>query len=131
MSQTKTEVYSNIGLTATGSDSSKHSPKTVDLYNSMGAIKLAQVLKRELGSRKQSEVARECGISRTLLNDWISARRIPSAKNLGQLNRLAKFLGLTLEQILFDEQPRQTNLIASTRFTDNETEYRVCIEKVK
>ena len=103
----------------------------VDLFSDMATIKLSQVLKREIGTRKQTDVAKECGISKSLLNDWIAARRLPSAKNLPHLLKLARCLGLTLEQLLFDENHSDSKIIASTRFSDGPVEYRINIEKVK
>jgi len=112
------------------SDLSNKQPILVDYIN-MAALKLSQVLKRELKSQKQSDVAKACGISKSLLNDWLAARRLPSAKNLPHLLKLANYLGLTLEQLVFDQNPREINTIASTRFSDGGVEYRVNIEKVK
>lgn len=115
---------------ASTSDLSNEVLKTDD-YKYMAMLKLSQVLKRELKSQKQSEVAKACGISKSLLNDWLAARRLPSAKNLPHLLKLANYLGLTLEQLVFDQNPKEINTIASTRFSDGGIEYRVNIEKVK
>jgi transcriptional regulator with XRE-family HTH domain len=131
MGESDTKKYLDIGLSAQGSDLDQESQPNVELIVSMQSIKLSQVLKRELGNRKQTNVAKECGIGKSLLNDWLSARRIPSAKNLPQLYKLAKYLGLTLEQLLFDTSPTSCQTISSTRFTDGGVEYRVNIEKVR
>lgn len=93
-------------------------------------IKLSQVLQRELKGKVISRVAKEVGISVSILHDWYSSSRKPSAKNMWQLKKLADHLGLSLEQILFDEkQDRQ--IISSTTFSDRGVQYRVNIEKVK
>jgi len=93
-------------------------------------IRLSNVLQRELKGKVLSRVAREVGMSVSLLHDWYSSARKPSAKNLWQLKLLAEHLGLTLDEILFDEHKgKQT--ISSTTFTDRGVQYRVNIEKVR
>lgn len=93
-------------------------------------VKLSQVLQRELKGKILSRVAKEVGISTSLLHDWHSSARKPSAKNLWQLKKLADHIGLTLEEILFDESSER-HLISSTIFSDKGSQYRVCIEKVR
>lgn len=93
-------------------------------------IRLSNVLQRELKGKVLSRVAREVGMSVSLLHDWYSSARKPSAKNLWQLKILAEHLGLSLDEILFDEQKgKQT--ISSTTFADRGVQYRVNIEKVR
>lgn len=93
-------------------------------------IRLSNVLQRELKGKVLSRVAREVGMSVSLLHDWYSSARKPSAKNLWQLKILAEHLGLSLDEILFDEQKgKQT--ISSTTFSDRGVQYRVNIEKVR
>lgn len=93
-------------------------------------IRLHQVLQRELKGKVLSRVARDIGISVSLLHDWYSSSRKPSAKNLWQLKMVAEYLGLTLDEILFDERDRK-QIISSTTFSDRGIQYRVNIEKVK
>ena len=93
-------------------------------------IKLSRVLQRELKDRVISKVAKEVKIGGSLLHDWHSGARTPSAKNMWQLKKVADYLGLTLEEVLFDEKTDR-ELISSTTFTDRGLQYRVSIEKVK
>ena len=93
-------------------------------------IKLSQVLQRELKGKVLSRVAKEIGVSVSILHDWYSSSRKPSAKNMWQLKKLADYLGLTLEQVLFDEKGER-QIISSTTFTDRGVQYRVSVEKVK
>lgn len=93
-------------------------------------IRLSNVLQRELKGKVLSRVAREVGMSVSLLHDWYSSARKPSAKNLWQLKLLAEHLGLSLDEILFDEQ-KNKQTISSTTFTDRGVQYRVNIEKVR
>ncbi|MBN8538357.1 MAG: helix-turn-helix transcriptional regulator [Deltaproteobacteria bacterium] len=93
-------------------------------------IKLSQVLQRELKGKVLSRIAKEIGVSVSILHDWYSSSRKPSAKNMWQLKKLADYLGLSLVQILFDEKVER-QIISSTTFTDRGVQYRVNIEKVK
>lgn len=93
-------------------------------------IKLSQVLHRELKGKVISKIAKEVGISVSILHDWYSSSRKPSAKNMWQLKKLADYLGMTLEQILFDEK-NDRQIISSTSFTDRGVHYRINIEKIK
>ncbi len=93
-------------------------------------IRLSAVLQRELKGKVLSRVAREVGMSVSLLHDWYSSARKPSAKNLWQLKLLAEYLGLSLDEILFDDVGGR-QIISSTTFTDRGAQYRVCVEKVR
>lgn len=93
-------------------------------------IRLSHVLQSELKGKVLSRVAREVGMSVSLLHDWYSSARKPSAKNLWQLKMLAEHLGLTLEEILFGETDGK-QVISSTTFSDRGVQYRVNIEKVR
>ena len=93
-------------------------------------IKVSQVLQRELKGKVLSRVARDVGMSVSILHDWYSSSRKPSAKNMWQLKMLAEHLGLTLDEILFDEK-KEKQIISSTVFTDRGVQYRVNIEKVR
>lgn len=93
-------------------------------------IKLSIVLQRELKGKVISRIAKEIGIPVSILHDWYSSSRKPSAKNMWHLRKLADYLGLTLEQILFDEK-NDKQVISSTSFTDRGVQYRINIEKMK
>ncbi len=91
---------------------------------------MANVLQRELKGQVMSRVAKACGIRVGLLHDWHTSSRKPSAKNMWQLKNLADYLGLSLEEMLFDEKTER-QVISSTTFSDRGITYRVNIEKIK
>lgn len=93
-------------------------------------IKLSIVLHRELKGKVLSKVAKEVGVSVSILHDWYSSSRKPSAKNMWQVKKLGDYLGLTLEELLFDEKTER-QIISSTTFTDRGVLYRINIEKIK
>ncbi len=93
-------------------------------------IQLSRILKRELKGKVLSRVANDIGISISILHDWHSSSRKPSAKNMWQLKKLADYLGLSLEEILFGESS-PNKVISSTTFTDNGQTYRIVIERIR
>jgi transcriptional regulator with XRE-family HTH domain len=121
--------YSCIGLSSRVSDFSGVLNVKDDNWI-MVEIKLSKVLQREIGDRQQTSVAKDVGISKQLLNDWLGARRFPSEKNFPQLYRLAKYFGLTLEELLFDIPASNRKTIAQTIFSDDDKEYKISIERI-
>lgn len=91
-------------------------------------MKFAAVLKKKLKDRNLAQVARELGIPKTLLHEWIHAKRSPSFKNIGYLKRLADYLSLSLDELLLEENNEQ--IISSVTFEDNGRKYRIKIERV-
>ena len=91
---------------------------------------LSDILKERLAGQNLSKVARELGISKSLLSDWVASRRLPSMKNIEAVAKLANFLGLSLEQILLSK-PSETKIISAVSFTDDKRVYRLSIERMK
>lgn len=92
-------------------------------------LKLSQVLQRELSGKNISQIAKQIRVSKSLIHDWTSSRRLPNAKNFPALLKLAKYLGLTLEELIFDKTSPQKITLASTTFSDSGNSYRIEIEK--
>ena len=79
-----------------------------------------------------SKVARELGISKSLLSDWVSSRRSPSLKNVGLLKKLADYVGLTLEELLLGKDSREEGtVITSLLFQDENRNYSIKIKRMK
>lgn len=100
-------------------------------HNIVKKYKLPEVLKRELGDKNLTKLGKEIGISPNQLHEWIRARRSPSAKSFPQLLLLAEYLGMTLEELIFDNASEEKSVLASTTFSDDGATYRVAIEKLK
>lgn len=92
--------------------------------------KISDVLQNRLKGQNLSQIARELGISKSLLADWVSARRLPSMKNIAAVAKLAAFLGISLEQLLLGEDV-SSNVITSVAFDDDKRAYRIQIERIK
>lgn len=88
----------------------------------------SDTLKKKLKDKNLSQVARELEIPKTLLHEWVNAKRTPSFKNVSYLKRLADYLSLSLEELLIDGQNEK--VISSVTFDDGGRTYRIKIEKV-
>jgi transcriptional regulator with XRE-family HTH domain len=92
--------------------------------------KISEILRERLEGENLSKVARELGISKSLLADWVASRRLPSLKNIDAVARLATYLGLSLEQLLLGKDDGR-KVISAVTFEDETRSYRVNIERLK
>lgn len=92
--------------------------------------KVSEILRKRLEGENLSKIARELKISKSLLSDWVSARRLPSLKNIEAVSRLADYLGLSLEQLLLGRDSGR-KVISSVVFEDEKRSYRINIERLK
>jgi transcriptional regulator with XRE-family HTH domain len=92
--------------------------------------KLSEILKNRLEGENLSKVARELGISKSLLADWVASRRLPSLKNIEAVYKIANYLGLTLEQLLLGKDEGR-RVISAVSFDDEKRSYRINIERIK
>jgi transcriptional regulator with XRE-family HTH domain len=91
--------------------------------------KFTHILSKALEGKNISEVAREIGMSRNLLQEWAKSGRAPSLNNIEYIKKLADYLGLTLEELLIGEEEKK--IISSISFSDEGREYKLVIERTK
>ena len=89
---------------------------------------ISEILKKRLGGENLSKLARDLGIPKTLLHEWVEAKRLPSMKNLAHIKALSNHLGLSLEQLLIGEENK---VISSISFEDDGRKYIIKIERQK
>lgn len=87
------------------------------------------ILQRKLKEKNLSLVARELNIPKTLLHEWLNAKRLPSMKNIAHIKSLADYIGLTLDELLIGSNENRT--ISSISFEDSGRKYRINIERVE
>lgn len=92
--------------------------------------KISQILRDRLAGENLSKIARELGISKSLLADWVASRRLPSLRNIDAVARLAAYLGLSLEQLLLGKDGGR-KIISAVTFDDDKRSYRINIERLK
>lgn len=97
--------------------------------NYMSIKNFHKVLQRHFEGMNLSELSRELDIPRSILQDWIQEKRLPSFKNIDYVKRLARYLGLTLDE-LFSERS-EVKVITSLIFEDDGRKYKVNIEREK
>lgn len=87
-----------------------------------------KILKKHLQGKNLSQIARELGIPKTLLHEWVQTSRTPSFKNIQHVKKLADYLSLSLNELLIGEQ--NENLIKTITFSDENKRYRIRIDKL-
>ncbi len=92
-------------------------------------VKIHQILQKKLKGQNLSKVARDLGIPKQRLHDWVEAKRYPNFKNATELWSLAEYLGLSFEELIFGEVTNK--IISSVTFEDDGKVYKVNIEKIE
>lgn len=92
--------------------------------------RINDILRERLEGENLSKIARELGISKSLLADWVASRRMPSLKNIDAVAKLASYLGLSLEQLLLGKDDGR-KIISAVTFEDEKRSYRINIERLK
>lgn len=91
-------------------------------------MKFSEVIKKHLKDKNLSHVARELGIPKTLLHEWVQANRVPSLKNIKHIKSLADYLSLSLNDLLLGED--NDRVLNSLTFDDEGKKYRIKIERI-
>jgi hypothetical protein len=96
------------------------------------SIKLKEILAKELERRNLSinHVARDCEIPVSVLHGWVHGT-LPSAKNLHHIKTLSKYLGMRMDDMLFEEEQRSSLILFTSTFMDGDTQYKLTVEKIK
>ncbi|MBI2812228.1 MAG: helix-turn-helix transcriptional regulator [Candidatus Melainabacteria bacterium] len=90
--------------------------------------KFSDLLNKRLADKNLAKLARDLKIPRTVLHDWVSARREPSFRNVHHLRALAQYLGLSLDELLTDQS--RERVISAIAFEDGGRKYRVKVERI-
>lgn len=90
---------------------------------------ISNILNERLKDKNLAEVARKISVSKTILHDWYTGRRIPSLKNIAALKKLADILGMDLEDLLLGESNER--IISSVIFDDEKRRYQINIKKIR
>jgi hypothetical protein len=96
----------------------------------MNDIVFSEVIKEKLHGENLTQVAKELGIPKTLLHEWVQARRQPSMKNMVHVKVLANYLDLTLDEILFGKVQPKKKTLTNVIFEDDGKKYQISISKI-
>jgi len=88
-----------------------------------------KLLKERLEDKNLSVVAKEVGISRSVLHDWVHGSRLPSLKNIKHLENLAGYLGVSIQKLLTGDDSGK--VISTVTFFDDGKRYRINIERLE
>ena len=93
-------------------------------------LKFSKILSQRLKGKNLSALAKELGMPRSMLHDWVKAKRVPSLSNIEHIKKLSDHLGLSLEELLtgvVDEK----KVISSILFQDDSRQYKISVERLK
>jgi transcriptional regulator with XRE-family HTH domain len=116
-------------------ENSSLKPNSKEQVTCVRELRLADVLTTELKNRRISaaEVCRELGIPKSVFSGWLNGVS-PSAKNLPLIRKLASFLDLPIDILLFntktDETGEASTVLFSSTFKDEKHRYKLTIEKI-
>lgn len=96
--------------------------------SSLNKIPMSKILNERLRGENLSRIARQIGISKSVLSDWVAARRVPSLKNIEQVAKLADYLGLSLDQLLLGRST-QGQVVGSVQIQDGDRSYKIVVSK--
>jgi len=96
----------------------------------MNEIKFSEILQEHLQDQNLTQLAKELGIPKTLLHEWVQARRQPSMKNMNLVKVLAEYLDLTLDEILFGKTITKKKTLTNVIFEDDGKKYQISISKI-
>lgn len=98
----------------------------------MEKLQFFEILQQKLQGKNLSLVARELKISKSLLHDWHSGRRVPSFRNSESLKKLADYIGCEFEELFLGmKKTRKDKLISTIAFGDDGREYMISIRRIK
>ena len=98
----------------------------------MDKLLFFEILQQRLKGKNLSLVARELKLSKSLLHDWHSGRRVPSFKNAEALKKLADYIGCEFEELFLGmKKTRKDKLISTIAFGDEDREYIISIRRSK
>ena len=89
-----------------------------------------EILSQKLKGENITELARKLDIPKAVLFDWIKSRRKPNLSNMGHIQVLADYLGITLEEIIFGEKSKPKKILTRVDFSDGDRNYQISIKKI-
>lgn len=88
-----------------------------------------QILKSQFKDKNLSEISRELGIPRSVLQDWVHENREPSLKNIKHIKKIADYCGISLEELLTGRATFKN--ISDITFEDEDRKYQIIINRLK
>jgi transcriptional regulator with XRE-family HTH domain len=93
-------------------------------------LPFSKTLASKLKGENLSALAKKLEIPRSMLHDWVKAKRVPSLSNIDHIQKLAQHLGLSLEELLTGTQSEK-KVISSIIFQEDSRQYKISVERLK
>ena len=87
-------------------------------------------LKHALAGMNLSKLAKELSIPKSVLHDWIQAKRKPSLANMNHVKNLANYLGISFEELLLGQAENKQQHLTTVSFKDGDRKYSISITKI-
>jgi transcriptional regulator with XRE-family HTH domain len=98
----------------------------------MSKLQFHKVLSKKLKGQNLTQVARDIGVSQSLLHDWCKARRTPNLSSAETIKKLADYLGVSFEELLFGEESKPSEkILSSVSFSDDNKTYNIQIRRLE
>lgn len=91
----------------------------------------SNILKKSLAEENLSALAKQLEIPKSLLHDWMQAKRSPSLASMHHVRKIARHIGISFEELLFGEIEKEEKTLTTVTFNDNGNKYSVSITKLK
>lgn len=91
----------------------------------------SKMLNKLLEGKSVTQVAKDIGVSKSLLSEWRSSKRGPNLSSLHHVKALADYLGVDFEELIFGEEKRESEVLTTVNFKDENKTYNITITRIK
>lgn len=94
----------------------------------------SKTLSHALGKCNLSKVSKDLDIPKSLLHDWLHAKRSPNMSSMHHVRKLAQHVGIDFEELLFGDGIEDLNpnkVLTTVTFNDSGNYYSITITKLE
>lgn len=90
------------------------------------------MLNKLLKDKSVTKVAKEIGMPKSLLSEWRSSKKGPNLSSMHHVRKLASYLGVSFEELLFGEEgfKEKEEVLTIVNFKDGQNTFSVKITKM-
>ena len=90
----------------------------------------SKMLNKLLKDKSVTQVAKEIGMPKSVLSEWKSSKKGPNLSSMHHVRKLAQYLGVDFEELLFGEDKKSTEVLTTVNFKDENKTYNITITKL-
>lgn len=84
-----------------------------------------------LKGKNVSQVAKDVGMAKSLLNEWKTSKKGPSLASMKHVKALSEYFGIDFEELVLGQGPKEEMTLTTVTFVDNGNTYSVSITRLK